>query len=735
MFRPPRRRAHSGKRVSSAKHRGKSIDLPARPQLQRGVSARARLRPTTAGIYRGSRRTNAAVSTRTTRNRRAHSLERAANAPIPSDSPSGSAAVQQSRGDGGVSATDVLPTPSRTNNRPQSPEINMGKVFSIMRNLGLEDGVSEQIYGDAVRELLRLWEKANIPRWERYKILKDCTVPNNTKATLYRVIDNIDLVQQHMRAQTTLNATIEQRQSYVMLLRSSLRRMHKSKRQLKGLKLTDVLFTLRMCSLKVVESFVRWRRSLARPMPAMHRGGDYLSTMKTDLSFLFNAPNAKLMCAHGLVVPDPTLMQVAPGAHRLMLKSQHKDNHISQRLKAAHDFLKNYSTQQPVSPSGMATTLVSIGSLPPGALAQLTRAQAFPVTPTESAGAAPSGRPHAATEVVASCSVLGSRNGYYVVECAPTATRDGVSTARLRVYRPAHPSAPDATIDASLPSDECSARCCQALSKRLIVTEDEEGGITLSLSTLVTEVHITIVRAILRSQKSLTQCIASNSDVSALLNSGKSSSKGSGSRLAAIRKRLQKRKGVKKFSQRLQVRVCNGDNTCHILAHTGNHIGSTKLPVWNTDIKFPTSQDEKLQLEIVETGRNKRPDRVVAIGRMSASALISADTAAFVWVKLHAPVAPSDTNTTEDEGAAGAPIGNFGDNNDGGEGEVDCSIGEIQLQLQDVDEREAPTQQMQAKAHGGGKVERAMRRGVEREMGRRATSSHRDWRLKKVRDA
>ena len=129
-----------------------------------------------------------------------------------------------------------------------------------------------------------------------------------------------------------------------------------------------------------------------------------------------------------------------------------------------------------------------------------------------------------------------------------------------------------------------------------------------------------------------------------------------------------------------------------------------------------------------------RPDRVVAIGRVSASALISADTA-FVWVKLHAPVAPSDTNTTEDEGAAGAPIGNFGDNNDGGEGEVDCSIGEIQLQLQDVDEREAPTQQMQAKAHGGGKVERAMRRGVEREMGRRATSSHRDWRLKKVRDA
>ena len=120
VFRPPRRRAHSGKRVSSAKHRGKSIDLPARPQLQRGVSARARLRPTTAGIYRGSRRTNATVSTRTTRNRRAHSLERAANAPIPSDSPSGSAAVQQSRGDGGVSATDVLPTPSRTNNRPQA---------------------------------------------------------------------------------------------------------------------------------------------------------------------------------------------------------------------------------------------------------------------------------------------------------------------------------------------------------------------------------------------------------------------------------------------------------------------------------------------------------------------------------------------------------------------------------------------------------------------------------------
>lgn len=732
-FRPPGWRTQSAKRLLP-KQNGRTFGFSTR---QRRSASASRSRPTTAGISRPERPHTASFRSRETSNL---SRELLNTNPETSSSNTASSVMSshiQTDGHVGAAAGGGSATPTRAT-RPQSPELNMGKVFSIMRNLGIDDAVGEDIYTDAVKELLRLWEKATVPRWERYKKLKECAVSGDKKATLYRVIDNIDLVQQNIRAKTTLHAAIEQRQSYVLLLRSSLGRIHSHHRQVKGCKLVDILFTLRLCSLKVVESYLRWQRTLARPLPPMHHGDDYMLTMRSDLNFLFEGDNAAAMCAQGLVVPDSTLMQVAPGTHRLMLKAQHKDNHTDKRLEAARNVLINYSAQESTSPTGMTTTLIDIGSLPPGSLSNLTRKKVFDIAAAETASAAPTGDNRAQSQVVASFSVLGNLGGYCVVECSATDVR-GDSAVHARVYRPAHPSAPDAALDVPVPYEECSVRVCEAVAKRLRVVENEEG-IVLALATAVREVHVKIVRAIFR--QPLAQSAASKSDISALIKPNDS---------AAVLSRLRKRKGkqkTKKISSRFLVRVCRLGREQDVLACTEPSIGSTKLPVWNCSVAFSVTKEEKLQLRLIEPARAKRPERLVAISNVDASAFMSTDTT-FTWIKLHAPTTTTDTaaaansHTTSASDGSGAVFNDLGDDFDEHDDEDEeededdddadqgvCDIvGEIQLQLHPHDEvPPAPDK----KAVRDRSQRRVVVRGVRRGVGRRPTSSRRDWRQKQL---
>merc|ERR1712124_172256 len=62
------------------------------------------------------------------------------------------------------------------------------------------------------------------------------------------------------------------------------------------------------------------------------------------------------------------------------------------------------------------------------------------------------------------------------------------------------------------------------------------------------------------------------------------------------------------------------------------------------------TQEDKLQLRVIEPARPKRPERLVAISNVDASAFMSTETT-FSWIKLHAP---STTNNTASAAATAA---------------------------------------------------------------------------------
>ena len=147
--------------------------------------------------------------------------------------------------------------------------------------------------------------------------------------------------------------------------------------------------------------------------------------------------------------------------------------------------------------------------------------------------------------------------------------------------------------------------------------------------------------------------------------------------------------------------------------------------------------------------RTHSPERLVAISNVNGSAFMSTDTT-FTWIKLHAPTtttnaaAAATTHSTSTTDGSGAVVNDLGDDfdehddedeededeDDANADEGDCDIiGEIQLQLHP--HNEAPPVP-DKKAVRDRSQRRVVVRGVRRGVGRRPTSSRRDWRQKQL---